>query len=49
MAFTGLNGATVDDDGWAVVSNSSYEATRHIFVTPWDGDITVIVLSLCKI
>jgi hypothetical protein len=49
MAFTRLNGTTIYDDGWAVVSNSSDEATGHIFVTAWDGDITVVVLSLASV
>lgn len=49
MAFTRLDGATINDDGWAVVSNGSDEATRHIFVTAWDRDITVVVLSLASV
>jgi len=46
MASTGGDSASVHDDSWPIVPDCSYEAARHVLVTPWDGDVAVVMLSL---
>ena len=44
MAGTRLDGTTVYDDSGTIVTNGSHETAWHVFVTAWDGDVSVVVL-----
>ncbi len=46
MSGTRLNRSAIDDDSWSIMPSGSQNAPGHIFVAPWNRDITIIVLCL---
>ena len=46
VARAGRDGATIDEDGRAIVSRGSNHTAGHVLVAAGDGDVGVVVLGL---
>lgn len=46
MSYSRLDSPTIDDNGRSVMARCSHKATRHILVTAWNRNVSVVMLGL---